>query len=266
MKLFYRKYGEAGPPLIIVHGLYGMSDNWATVAKELSDKFVVYTIDQRNHGKSPHSDIHDYDSMCNDLKQFFDDNNVDKATLVGHSMGGKTVMKFAEKYPEFISAMTVVDISPKRYSKTDDAILTTDHRKIINALHNIDLKDIKSRKDADIKLSEQLKDIRLRGFLLKNLKKDNHKNFYWGLNIESISNNLEKITDKTDKVSKKGLYGFPVLFIRGLNSNYITDNDISIIREIFPYADIADIPDAGHWVHAEQPKLFIETLKNFLLE
>ena len=155
---------------------------------------------------------------------------------------------------------------PKRYSKTDDSILTTDHRKIINALHNIDLKDIKSRKDADIKLSEQLKDIRLRGFLLKNLKKDNHKNFYWGLNIESISNNLEKITDKTDKVSKKGLYGFPVLFIRGLKSNYITDKDIPLIREVFPYADIADIPDAGHWVHAEQPKLFIETLKNFLLE
>ncbi len=266
MKLFSRKYGEAGPPLIIIHGLYGMSDNWATVAKELSDKFVVYTIDQRNHGRSPHSDIHDYDSMCNDLKLFFDDNNIDKATLVGHSMGGKTVMKFAEKYPEYISAITVVDISPKKYDHKTDAELTTDHRKIIGALLNINLESIKTRKDADTKLSEYLNDIKLRGFLLKNLKKDNNRKFYWGLNINSINNNLERITDKTDGISTKGIYGFPVLFIRGLKSNYITDNDISLIREIFPYADIVDIPEAGHWIHAEQPELFIKTLKNFLLE
>jgi len=269
MKLNFRKIGE-GYPLIIVHGLYGSSDNWLSVAKDLASNFEVYIIDQRNHGASPHSDSHTYQDLKEDLLEFMDDHEIEKATLVGHSMGGKTVMFFAAEHPEKVSNLLVADIAPKNYSKISDyAPQTIDHNTIVSAMLNLDLQNFKSRTEIDHKLSESIQSERVRQFLLKNLKRDEEKRFTWKLNIETISKFLPQIMDgmnKDDFTHGKGITGFPVLFIKGAKSNYITDDDHNLIRTIFPYAEVTTIPNAGHWVHAEQPKLLVKTIEYFVLD
>lgn len=269
MKLNFKKLGE-GHPLIIIHGLYGASDNWLTIAKELANNFEVYIVDQRNHGHSPHSDSHTYQDLKEDLLEFMDDQNIEKAILLGHSMGGKTVMFFATDYPERVSSLLVVDIAPKNYSKISDyAPQTIDHTCIVKAMLEFDLLAYKSRTEIDHKLSENINSERVRQFLLKNLKRDENKNFAWKLNIKTISNYLPQIMDgiEGDRFSNgKGVTGFPILFIRGEKSNYITDNDHNLIRTIFPKAEITTIPSSGHWVHSEQPKLLVKTVEYFALD
>ena len=269
MKLNYRKIGE-GHPLIIVHGLYGSSDNWLSVAKDLSTNFEVFILDQRNHGKSPHSESHTYNDLKEDLLEFMNDHSIEKASLLGHSMGGKTVMFFAADYPERISNLLVVDIAPKNYSNISDyAPQTIDHDSIVNAMLNFDLAAYKNRTEIDLKLAENIKSKKVRQFLLKNLKRNKQKEFTWKLNIKTISKYLPQIMDGMDKYKfsrGKGITGFPILFIRGANSNYITEDDHTLIRTIFPYAEITNIPNAGHWVHAEQPRLLVKTVEYFVLE
>ncbi|MDE5418079.1 alpha/beta fold hydrolase [Labilibaculum sp. DW002] len=269
MKLNYKKIGE-GPALIIVHGLYGSLDNWLTVAKELAQNFEVYLIDQRNHGSSPHSDSHTYEDLKNDLLEFMDDQKIDKAVLLGHSMGGKTVMFFAVDYPERVNNLVVVDIAPKNYSKISDyAPQTIDHSCIVDAMLKFDLSAFKSRTEIDQKLAEKINSDRVRQFLLKNLKRDENKKFAWKLNIKTLSEFLPQIMDGIDKdrfEGGKGITDFPILFIRGEKSNYITDYDHTLIRAIFPKAEITTIPNAGHWVHAEQPKLLVKTVEYFVLD
>lgn len=269
MKLSYRKLG-AGQPLIIVHGLYGSSDNWLTIAKELAHNFEVYIIDQRNHGNSPHANSHSYLDLKEDLLEFMDDQNIKKAILLGHSMGGKTVMFFAIDYPERVSSLLVVDIAPKNYSKISDyAPQTIDHSCIVKAMLNLDLSTYKNRTDIDTKLKENINSNKVRQFLLKNLKRNENKQFTWKLNIKTISKYLPQIMDGIDRdqfAQNKGITSFPVLFIRGEKSNYVTDNDHSLIRTIFPKAEITTIPNAGHWVHAEQPKLLVKTVEYFALD
>jgi pimeloyl-ACP methyl ester carboxylesterase len=269
MKLNYRKLGQ-GHPLIIVHGLYGSSDNWLTIAKDLAEHFEIFILDQRNHGSSPHADSHTYDDMKEDLKEFMDDMGIDKAILLGHSMGGKTVMFFAVDYPERVTSLLVADIAPKNYSKISDyAPQTIDHTSIVSAMLNFNLTGYKSRTEIDQKLSEDIKSDRVRMFLLKNLKRDENKNFIWKLNIKTISDYLPQILDGIDGdqfTNGRGITGFPVLFMRGAKSNYITDDDHNLIRTIFPYAEITTIPNAGHWVHAEQPRLLVKTVEYFVLD
>jgi len=269
MKLTYKKLGT-GHPLIIVHGLYGASDNWLSIAKELSNHFEVYVLDQRNHGNSPHANSHTYPDLKEDLLEFMNDHKLDKAILLGHSMGGKTVMFFAIDYPERLSSLLVVDIAPKNYSKISDyAPQTTDHNCIVAAMLNLDLPVYKNRTEIDKKLAENISSEKVRQFLLKNLKRDENKKFIWKLNIKTISEYLPQIMDgiNGERFSGgKGITGFPVLFIRGEKSNYITDDDHNLIRTIFPYAEITTIPNAGHWVHSEQPKLLVKTVEYFVLD
>ncbi|MBN2598284.1 MAG: alpha/beta fold hydrolase [Marinifilaceae bacterium] len=269
MKLNYKKLGK-GHPLLILHGLYGASDNWLTIAKELSNNFEVYIIDQRNHGDSPHSNSHTYQDLKEDLLEFMDDHKIEKATLLGHSMGGKTVMFFAADYPERVSSLLVVDIAPKNYSKISDyAPQTIDHSCIVKAMLNLDLSLYKNRTEIDAKLTESITSKRVRQFLLKNLKRDENKQFIWKLNIKTINDYLPQIMDGIDGdrfAEGKGITAFPVLFIRGEKSNYISDNDHNLIRTIFPKAEITTIPNAGHWVHAEQPKLLVKTVEYFALD
>ncbi|RZT96975.1 pimeloyl-ACP methyl ester carboxylesterase [Ancylomarina subtilis] len=269
MKLNYKKLGE-GPALIIVHGLYGSLDNWLSIAKELSQHFEVFLIDQRNHGNSPHSDSHSYTDLKNDLLEFMDDQNIEKAVLLGHSMGGKTVMFFAIDHPERVSNLVVVDIAPKNYSKISDYTpQTINHEHIVSVILNLDLSLFKSRTEINHELANHIKSEKVRQFLLKNLKRKDDKSFGWKLNIETISQYLPQIMDGIDESSfmkGKGITGFPVLFIRGEESNYICDDDHKKIRTIFPYAEITSIPKAGHWVHAEQPDLLIKTVNYFILE
>ncbi|WP_372751142.1 alpha/beta fold hydrolase [Labilibaculum sp.] len=269
MKLSFKKLGK-GPALIIVHGLYGSSDNWLTIAKELSNNFEVFIIDQRNHGNSPHASTHSYLDLKEDLLEFMNDQHIEKAILIGHSMGGKTVMFFALDYPERVNSLLVVDIAPKNYSKISDyAPQTIDHSSIVKAMQNFDLSPYKNRTDIDRKLAETITDKRIRQFLLKNLKRDENKQFIWKLNIKIISEYLSEIMDGIEEdqyKDRKGNSSFPVLFIKGAKSNYISDDDHNIIRSFFPRAEITTIPNAGHWVHSEQAKLLIKTIEYFVLD
>ncbi len=268
MKLFHRKYGDAGPPLIIVHGLYGSSDNWITIARGLSDHFEIFLVDQRNHGESPFSDQHDYPSMRDDLREFMDDQGIEKATLLGHSMGGKTVMAFAMKWPERVQALLVIDIAPVSYVELAlRSHSAANHSKMIDAMLELDLNRIETREDASKMLAGKIGSQRIRQFLLKNLTRNKEGEYSWKINLPALRNSLDSIMDELpmeDLVKKGGIRGFPVVFFRGENSDYIQPEDHDTIHKLFPSAEIVSIPGAGHWVHAEQPDLLIKNLKYFL--
>lgn len=263
MELFYRKYGE-GPPLIILHGLYGSSDNWVSIGRELAENFEVYLIDQRNHGKSPHSADHNYDLMKEDLHEFMEQHAIGKAIILGHSMGGKTAMFFAADYPEKISHLIIVDISPRSYKDTNSTQLKM-HESIIRAMYNIDFYGIENRQEIDDILAKSIPQDRIRQFLLKNIHRSKDNEYSWSINIKTIKNELRNIMDGLDE-SQAAITGFPVLFIKGEKSDYIMDKDKDMIKNIFPYADFETIPDAGHWLHAEQPELFLKKITNFILQ
>ena len=263
MELFYRKEGS-GAPLVIVHGLYGSSDNWMNIGKRLAEKYTVYMIDQRNHGRSPFADDNSYDSMKADLAEFFEKHNIERATLLGHSMGGKVAMWFAADYPEKVEKLVIADIAPKDYlqMKSDSQFYL--HQNILLAMQEIDFSEIKIRNDVDDRLAEKIDDKSIRQFLLKNVEKDKKKKQYkWRVNAEVLYDYLEEIVSGVNKSwfdDRIPITSYPVIFIRGLKSNYILPEDESLIKEIYPEASIVDIPEAGHWLHAEQPKKFMKAV------
>jgi len=267
MDLFFRKYGS-GPALIIVHGLYGSGDNWISIAKELAPWFEVYNIDQRNHGNSPHSKEHNYLLLKNDLNFFMQKHGIDSAVLLGHSMGGKTVMHFSADFPQKVKAMIVVDISPRSYGdESENAPQSINHMNIINAMMAIDLEKANSRTDIDKMLSGSIHSKRVRTFLLKNIKRKDQDHFEWKINLETLKNSLPDIMDglNPEKFRKRGgITSFPSLFIKGANSEYISDADYPVIKDIYPDAQIVSIGNAGHWVHAEQPELLVKNIRYFL--
>ena len=263
MELFFRKYGQ-GPPLIIIHGLYGSSDNWVSIGRKLAENFEVYIIDQRNHGRSPHSPDHNYRLLKEDLHEFMDTNSIEKAVIIGHSMGGKTAMFFAVDYPERVSHLIVADISPRSYKDTDSEQLLS-HSTIIRAMYNLDFYGIQSRDEVDKILVKDIPDARVRQFLLKNVKRSKNNEYSWILNVKAIKNELPNILEGLNE-NQKEIIGFPVLFLSGEKSNYITKKDQNFISKVFPYADIESIPNAGHWLHAEQPELFLKKIEDFILQ
>jgi esterase len=268
MKLFHRKYGESGPPMLILHGMYGSGDNWVSIARELSSHFEVFVVDQRNHGRSPHSDVHDYPSMRDDLKEFMDDQGIRKALLLGHSMGAKTIMFFAAAWPERVQSLISVDMGPREYhDMATDSRFAANHSGIIDALMELDLASAGTREDLDRALRTSIGSGRVRRFLLKNVERDDDRNFKWGINLKALKDNLDKVLDglpADEIIASGGITGFPSLFISGEKSDYIRAGDHQLIRSIFPAAEFAPIPNAGHWVHAEQPELLIKTIRYFL--
>jgi len=266
MKLFFRKYGK-GEPIVIVHGLYGSSDNWVSIAKELASDFEVFIIDQRNHGQSPHSEEFNYDILAGDLLEFMNTQNLKSAILIGHSLGGKAIMQFATQYHTKVNNLIVIDIAPKSYRYSlSNKFENLNHKQIIEALLSVNINEIKSRKEIDKKLSSIIKERRLRLFLLKNLKRKKDKSFYWTLNFKEINNNLKLIMeDVSFELFESVKINIPTLFIRGENSNYILDEDIEKIKKIFTNSEINTIKDASHWVHAEKPKELIESIRKFIV-
>ncbi len=265
MELYYRKEGKgSGAPLVIVHGLYGSSDNWMNIGRQLSEKYTVYMPDLRNHGRSPFSEEHSYEAMKGDLLEFFEKHHIGKATLLGHSMGGKTAMWFAASYPERIERLVVADIAPKDYMLLKDDGQFHPHHTILQAMQEIDFTEIKKREDVEVCLSEKIGDERTRQFLLKNVKKDKETNQYkWRINVDVLYNNLEEIISGVNKNwlgNSSPPSSFPVVFIRGMKSRYILPEDKTLIKGIYPGADIIDIADAGHWLHAEQPGRFVDAV------
>lgn len=256
MKLFFRKTGE-GKPLIILHGVYGMSDNWMTLAKEFAaNHFTVYTVDARNHGRSPHSDVFTFDAMAEDILELMNDEKIATAAIMGHSMGGRTAMIFASVHPERVEKLIVVDMSVRAYPGSN--------QNVIAALRSFDVKNISSRKEAEEKLKAALSnDEATVQFLLKSLyrKEEGSQTFAWRFNADVIAKNM----DAAAVALKENIhFNGPVLFIRGEKSNYITPSDEPQIKKHFPKAEIETVPNAGHWVHAENPKEFMEVVMEFL--
>jgi pimeloyl-ACP methyl ester carboxylesterase len=251
MKLNFRKTGT-GKPLIILHGLFGSADNWLSIAKSLEENFTLYLLDQRNHGDSPHSDTWDYKSMATDLKEFMEAEGLEKAYFLGHSMGGKTVMKFALTHPEMVDKLVVADIAPRPYP--------VHHQTILEALNAVDIKNLGSRKEAEDKLAEYIPERGVRQFLLKNLTRKEGA-FAWKANLPVIT---EKIENVGEVITAEVPFSGPVLFMGGANSDYIKSSDKEDIEALFPDNRIIHIKNAGHWLHAEQPEAVVATINAFL--
>ncbi len=269
MDLFFREEGKDNKEkVVIIHGLYGSSDNWLTVGKKLGLTHHVYMLDQRNHGRSPKSNEHSYELMKEDLANFFEKQNVDKATVVGHSMGGKTAMYFATEYPEKVNKLVVVDIAPKNYFQLEEKSQYYLHKNILESLIEIELTDFQSREEIADALRLKIDGEALIQFLLKNVYRDKEtKQFACRVNASVIYDFLDEIISGVDYrwfEDRLPIFNYPVLFIKGEKSNYISETDIPKIKEIYPEANIENIPGAGHWLHAEQAQLFMDALKKFV--
>ena len=221
-------------------------------------------IDLRNHGHSSFAPTHTFDDMRNDLVEFFDQHNIEKATLLGHSMGGKTAMWFAADYPEKIEKLVIADIAPKDYMLLKEDSQYYLHQNILLAMQEVDFTQVKSRSDVDDFMEQRIDDERIRKFLLKNVGKDKQtKQFKWRVNAEVLYSYLDEIVSGVNKnwlEDRIPVTAYPVIFIRGMKSKYILPEDETLINEIYPDATIVDIPDAGHWLHAEQPKKFMKAV------
>ncbi|PLW96840.1 MAG: alpha/beta hydrolase [Marinilabiliales bacterium] len=257
MELFYRKYGN-GKPVVILHGLYGLSDNWAWYGRRLGEKYSVFTPDLRNHGLSPHDNGMNYYAMVSDLEEFMEFHNIAKPVLIGHSMGGKVVLQYLKENPGEASAAIIMDISPKKYRANQS------HMNILGTMSSLDLTSITSRKEISEKVKEKIDDERLQNFVLKNLNRTGKELFTWKPNVQVLETALEDIFDEiTPPVNKPGI---PVQFIKGELSQYIKDDDEDIIEKFWSDRPIISVPGASHWLHADNPEYLINVLEQFLKE
>ena len=252
--LFSKIYGQ-GRPLIILHGLFGMGDNWTTHAKMIaSNGWEVHAVDQRNHGRSPHMQMHNYDALAADLEQYIGDHCLTDVVLLGHSMGGKTVMNFSVRNPQLIDALIVVDIAPKSYP--------IHHDTFIAAMKSVDFTTAKSRKSVEIILSKTLSNSGIIQFFMKSLFWKTKEDLAWRFNLSGLESELPNVGEALEF----GYFDGPTLFVAGGQSGYIEEEDESKIYEHFPNATIQKIDKAGHWVHAEAREEFASCIQDFLKE
>ncbi len=254
MELHFREMGQ-GNPLLILHGLFGSSDNWLTIAKQLATSYRVFIIDQRNHGQSPHSDSWNYTVMAQDIEDFCIQHQLNEIFIAGHSMGGKTVMKMAELFPERIKKMMVIDIAPRYYP--------VHHHKILNALKSIDFNVVNTRKQAEEVLQNNIDDLGTRQFLLKNIYWIAENKLAWRFNLEVIANNIEIVGEATP-ADVSAICEIPVCFVKGEKSDYIKKEDEPLILKQYPNSEIITIANAGHWVHAENPVDLMNEMIKFM--
>jgi esterase len=252
LDLNYKSWGE-GFPIVILHGLMGSLDNWQSIAKKLAEKNKVFVIDQRNHGKSPHTSEFNYDLLCDDLFYFFSQHHIGSAHIIGHSMGGKVAMLFALKYPLFVKKLIVVDIAPSSYADQ--------HSYIFESLKSIALNTIVSREQVHSVLSKRINEESTIAFLMKGLTRDDENNFIWRFNMDSLFTNYNVIAGFPLTAS---FFEGEVLFIKGQLSNYINSENYSDILCFFPKHELVEIAGAGHWVHAEDPSSFMDAVLNFI--
>lgn len=254
MKLAFREFGS-GQPLIILHGLFGQSDNWNTLAKQFAEQnFHVLAVDQRNHGLSPHSEEWNYEVMADDIKELIDDHKLKDPLLLGHSMGGKTVLFFEWKYPSVAKKIIITDISPRAYRPH--------HQDVLAALYAVDLATVKTRKEAEAKMNEYITDFGTKQFLLKNIYwKDSDNNIMdWRFNLKVINEKYDNIGVEAPVFKSET----PCLVIRGEKSNYVNERDMEDFKNRFSDCKLETIAGSGHWVHAEKPKEFFEVAMRFL--
>ncbi|MDA8715019.1 alpha/beta fold hydrolase [Flavobacteriales bacterium] len=253
MKLHYREYGE-GQPMVILHGLFGSSDNWQRLGKELSNRYRVFLVDQRNHGHSPHSNDFSYELMSDDLDELLEENDLEDVILVGHSMGGKTAMTYAQFDTNRLAKLVVIDIGPKQYPMHHDTIL--------EGLHSIDFNFHNTRGKCDAQLAKYVSDVAVRQFLLKNLYWIEKGQLDWRINLNVLSREMNQIIAAIDTE----VVNLPTLFVRGELSNYILESDFPSIKQQFTSARIETISSVGHWVHAEAPQKMLALIGQFASE
>lgn len=250
----YSKIEGTGKPLIILHGFLGMSDNWKTLATQYAAQgFQVHALDLRNHGRSFHSDEFTYEAMANDILEYCTVHSLDKVHIIGHSMGGKVAMLFAVMHPEKVDKLVVADISPKAYAPHHDDILA--------ALNAVDFSKKPSRADVEETMTPYVPDFGTRQFLMKNLYWKTPDQLAFRFNLEVFNRNRDLVGTPLPETA---LFESPTLFIRGEKSNYIAAGDLSLIKKHFPNAVIETVTNAGHWLHAENPKEFFNKTMAFL--
>jgi len=253
MTMLNYKVMGSGRPVIILHGLFGMLDNWQTVAKVLAERYQVWLIDQRDHGKSPHTEAFDYELLAQDLYDFVTEHQIEDPIVIGHSMGGKVAMAYCSQHPHQIAKLIVVDIAPKTYKGG--------HEEIFKALLDLDLSSIVERDQVYQHLSDRIDEESTRQFLMKNLQRNPEGGYQWKMNINLLYASYQSILDSP---SLAEMNFTPTLFVAGARSNYILPEDEPDIHRYFPNAEILFIPDAGHWVHAEKPNELIEAVFAFI--
>ena len=254
MLLHSKIIGDGKNVIVILHGLFGSGDNWKTYANKMVTKgFCIHLVDQRNHGRSFHTNEFNYNVLVLDLKNYLDHYKIGNCILFGHSMGGKTAMSFSLKYPEYVSDLIVVDIGPKKYP--------IHHDKIVEALKSLDLNLITTRKEAEHKLSNFINDNVLNSFLLKNLYWISKKRLAFRFNLQSLSRNLSNVGDEIKNNSK---FLNNTIFLKGEFSNYVEEKDIISIQKNFPNALIITVPNSNHWLHIDNPDEFFDIVLDFL--
>lgn len=255
--------GTGNNHIVILHGLYGNNESWKQVAQLLKLDFTIHLLDQRNHGKSFFDPHHSYPDMVNDLKKYCNAYNLEKIDLLGHSMGGKTAMFFATKYPEMINKMIIADISPRNYTALLDHIESIRfHLNLVSIMKNMPIENFSTFRE----LNQHLKNSTAeeKNIILKNLKKENDK-FVWKINLDAIMNNLPEIMEglnPDDFIDKK--IKVPTLFLQASNSNYIKADDVKLIDFIFSNVQIKTIQNTSHWLHYEKPKEVALHINEFL--
>jgi esterase len=258
MLLNFKELGEENTnngTLVIIHGLFGMLDNLMTIGRKFAEKYHVYLVDARNHGRSDWEDDHSYHAMSEDIYELIDNQNIKKPIfLLGHSMGGKAVMQFAADYPQLFDKLIVVDIAPKGYP--------VHHGTILDALNEIDLAHLTNRNEAEEVMTRYGLDVGTRQFLMKNLYRTDEGSFAWRMNLATLTAQIEKIGEKLNYHQR---ILAPTLFVGGGKSQYIRAEDHAEINSIFPNARIVTIEGAGHWIHAEKPNELYEVVVGFLV-
>lgn len=256
MRLHFKELGDAHTgraPLVMLHGLFGSSDNWIGVAPKLGRK--CYALDLRNHGLSPHSDEMDFPLMAGDVAEFFDEHKLPRVSVLGHSLGGKVAMQFALTHPDRMEKLVTVDIAPRTYAP--------EHNPIFKALLGLDLKRFQSRNQIEEALAPEIPDLALRRFLLKNLKlgQGTPANFAWKIPLASLFANYPKLCEP---LTSPRIFNGPTLFLRGGKSPYVTADDTAQIQKLFPRSKLETIGQANHWVHADAPDDFVRHVSEFL--
>lgn len=252
MKLHYRELGE-GKPMMILHGLFGFSDNWQTHSKKFAEYYRVILVDLRNHGHSDWSDEFSYDLMAQDVFELFQELDIKNVILLGHSMGGKVAIRFAQQHENLLEKLIVVDIGTKAYPMH--------HEHILAGIHSVDLESLTARSQAEVMMRQHIDSEGTLQFLLKNLYWKEKGKLAWRMNVEVLEQKMAEILKEMpdDEVFT------PTLFVRGELSNYILDEDFEGLEDQFLDAEFATIAGAGHWVHAEAPEEFLETILSFCL-
>lgn len=253
MEVLHSQILGEGKPLLILHGYFGMSDNWRSLGNKFADNYQVHLIDQRNHGRSFHAYEFNYDVLVNDLYNYIQYHHLKEVYLIGHSMGGKTAMLFACTYPDLVDKLIVVDISPKEYSPHHNAILA--------GLNSIDFNVHNSRKLVDNQLGNYIPEIGVRQFLMKNVFWKETKILGFRFNLSSLTENNSEVGKSLPKNKR---FDKTTLFLKGEKSDYILPEEQLIIDTHFPNNKVLEIKNAGHWLHAENPKDFYEEVINVL--